>query len=347
MRPAIRFLPAVVVAAAVPAHAVLVDPFYAEAYTATSIGQVPGLPNNYGGLAFLDNDTVVIGGAANTAAGRIYQIDVVRGADNHITGFTGTVAPFRGGTIGEYNDGGITFGPGGVLFTSRWPVNGLGQTLPGSTDEDSIIELAPLGIASSHSAIGFVPEGFDGEGRTKLVSWSGGQWYDAALVAQADGTFGLADVSQVDVDPTAAGIQNVPGGPEGFVYIAAGNPLFTSNSLLIAEYSAGRIGAYELDGSGNPLVNTRRDFITQLTGAEGAAIDPLTGDFLFSTFGGGSQIVVVSGFLAPVEPPVEPPIEPPIEPPVEPPTEVPEPGPLALLGLGLLALWGSRRIRPS
>lgn len=41
-------------------------------------------------------------------------------------------------------------------------------------------------------------------------------------------------------------------------------------------------------------------FLSNLTGAEGAAIDPVTGDFMFSTFGGGSRVVVVSGFAAPV-----------------------------------------------
>ena len=45
-----------------------------------------------------------------------------------------------------------------------------------------------------------------------------------------------------------------------------------------------------------------RLFVARLTGAEGAAIDPLTGDFLFSTFfGGGNQIIVVRGFSAPVD----------------------------------------------
>lgn len=46
-----------------------------------------------------------------------------------------------------------------------------------------------------------------------------------------------------------------------------------------------------------PLVGSRRDFITGLTGAEGALIDPYSGDFLFSTFGGGNRIIVVQGFV--------------------------------------------------
>ena len=41
-----------------------------------------------------------------------------------------------------------------------------------------------------------------------------------------------------------------------------------------------------------------------LEGAEGAVIDPITGDFLFSTFGGGDRVVVVSGFAKPLPPPV-------------------------------------------
>ena len=47
--------------------------------------------------------------------------------------------------------------------------------------------------------------------------------------------------------------------------------------------------------------------ITGLDGAEGALLDPVTGDFLFSTFGGGSRVVVVRGFRAP--PPPLPPRE--------------------------------------
>lgn len=316
----------VTVAGSFPAAALTVDPFYAGAYTATSVGSVPGLPANAGGLTFLDNSTIIIGGSANGASGLIYQIGVVRDASNHITGFTGSAAAFRGGTIGEYNDGGVVFGPAGVLFTSRWPVNGLGQTKPGSTDEDKIIDLSGV-TAGSNSAINFVPAGFAGAGSVKLVSYGGGQWYDAALSPDGSGTFDLTGVTQIDLDSVAAGIQNVLGGPEGFVYIAAGNPLFSANAMLIAEYGAGEIGAYDLDADGNPLVNSRRDFISGLSGAEGATIDPLTGDFLFSTFGGGNQIVVVKGFIAP-----------------EPPTPgVPEPGTLALLAaaLGLL----TRRLR--
>lgn len=319
---------AAAILAAPSAHALAVAPTFSGAYSVLSLGSVTGLPPNYGGLTFLDNDTLLIGGSANNASGRLYTVGVARNASNQITGFSGSATLY--GAVGEYNDGGVVFGPGGVLFTSRWPVNGLGQTRPGNTDEDKIIDLGALGVASSNSAINFVPAGFGGAGKIKLVSYGGGQWYSASLVPDGGGTYDLSGLTQVDVDSSTAGTQNLPGGPEGFVYIAAGNPGFGVNSLLLSEYNAGVVSAYEVDADGNPLLATRRVFLTDLTGAEGAAIDPLTGDFLFSTFGGGSQVAVVRGFNAPPPPDNG---------------AVPAPGShaLFLLGLALAALAAPRR----
>ena len=69
--------------------------------------------------------------------------------------------------------------------------------------------------------------------------------------------------------------------------------------MLVSEYSAGKIGAYDLDGQSNPVPATRKDFVTGLSGAEGALLDPFSGDFLFSTFGGESRIIAVRGFGPP------------------------------------------------
>lgn len=296
---------------------------FASSYNVRSIGGVPSLPNNYGGLTFLDSNTLLIGGAANGASGRFYTIDVVRdAATNHVTGFSGTATLF--GSVGTYNDGGVVFGPGGVLFTSQWPVNRLGQTKPGSTVEDKVIDLAALGVASSHSAVNFVPSTFSGAGQIKLVSYGGGQWYSGTLSPDGTGTYDIVGLAQVDVDATLPGTQNLVGGPEGFTYIAAGNAGFAANSLLLSEYGAGRVAAYQVDANGDPIASTRRDFLTGLSGAEGATIDPLTGDFMFSTFGGGSQIVIVSGFTVPV---------------------VPEPASAALWLAGALALGAGVRRR--
>lgn len=295
---------------ATPSPGVTIAPPFDTSYTLTDLGSVPGLPPSYGGLTFLagDRNTLLIGGNANTVSGALYTIGVSRDAAGHIDGFTGT-ATFHASA--PYNDGGVVYGSGGVLFTSRWPVNELAQYLPGSTTPDKVIDLAAFGVASSHAALNFVPVGFEGAGQMKLVSWSGGQFYTASFAPDGLGTF---DVTAVTLETT------LPGGPEGFVYIPLGSSEFGSPSMLVSEYSANSIGAYEVDANGNPILATRRDFITGLAGAEGAFIDPLTGDFLFSTFGGGDRVIAVRGFAV-----------------------IPEPSTLLLVSGGLLGIIASMR----
>jgi hypothetical protein len=142
-----------------------------------------------------------------------------------------------------------------------------------------------VGIASSVGWLQFAPNG-----QFKILSYNGGGFYTATLMADGMGTY----------DVTSATLESTPGrGPEGVFYVPTGSPDFPLPSLLLAEYGTGTVGAYQLDANDNPIVATRTDFITGLTGAEGATIDPVTGDFLFSTFGSGNHIDVVSGFAPP------------------------------------------------
>jgi hypothetical protein len=124
----------------------------------------------------------------------------------------------------------------------------------------------------------------------KLAQYnSPGNWYDVTLTPDGSGTFDVA----------ATFVATIGFGPEGVIYVAAGNPDIATDSILVSEYSGGSVSVYESDANGDPVVATRRLFMTGLSGAEGAVIDPVTGDFLFSTFGGGNRVIVVQGFIPP------------------------------------------------
>ncbi len=217
LRPAFAF--AAVTLASLPgssARAQTVATDFSAAYSVTELGSVPGLPTRYGGLTFLDSDTILIGGQANDAPGRFYTIDVVRGTGGHITGFSGTAVKF--GNVGDYNDGGVAFGPGGVLFTAQWPIRKLGQTKPGSTDEDKVIDLAaaPLSLTAGPGGLTFVPPGLPGAGQLKVVAYDDAKWYTFVLAPDGAGTY---NVTSATLNVT------LQGGPEGIAYVPPGSPL--------------------------------------------------------------------------------------------------------------------------
>ncbi len=290
--PPTRFLAVAIllgVLSSAPVTAQVLQAPYADSYTVADLGSPVGVPGPLGGLTFLPGDpnTIVIGGAANGSSGALYTLTAVRDGNQHITGFAGTAAPFAEGT---YNDGGVAYGPGGVLFLTQYPINKLAQLRAGSTVVNKTIDLGPLGVVTSVGAINFVPDGFPGAGQTKLVSYNAYRWYTLTLAADDAGTW---DVTAATYSVTTQG------GPEGFIYVPQGSPLFPKPSMLVSEYQAGKVTAFEVDANGDPKPDTRTVFVDGLSGAEGAVIDPLTGDFLFSTFGGGNHVVAVRGFVAP------------------------------------------------
>lgn len=304
------------VALATPCVGPTIGPAFAANYTCNDLGGPPGVPGPLGGLTFLNNNTLLIGGSANTLSADIFSIGVTRGLGNHITAFSGLAASFADAPGVGFGgiDGGLSFGPGGVLFYTSYSDNSLGQIKPGSTAPDKQTVLTPFGISSSVGTLVFVPGGFPGAGKFKIASFNSSDVYDVTLAPDGGGTFNVMDATQkVDLGST---------GPEGIVYVAAGNPGFVVASVLVSEYSIGEVGAYDVDANGDPIPVSRRILVDNLFGAEGAVIDPLSGDFLFSTFGGGNQVVVIQGFI--------------------PPEPVPEPGTIALLGAGILAALGSR-----
>ncbi len=263
--------------------------FFSSVYQQVDVGTPPGVPTSFGGLTIKagDPNTLLIGGSANNSSGRIYSIGVTRDASNHITGFTGTATALG---FGAYNDGGLAYDPTGVLFYTKYPNNEIGQVKPGANADTKVTSLTSLGANSSVGGLAFVPAGMPGAGQLKTISWSGGYWYTVTTTPDGAGAYNLT---------SATFNVQLSGGPEGIAYVPSGSALFPNPSVLIAEYSAGAVGAYQVDANGNPIAATRKDLVTGLSGAEGAAIDPLTGDFLFSTFGGSTRVVVVRGFQTP------------------------------------------------
>lgn len=277
-----------VLLAATVANSQTVAPEFAGDYSYIDLGTPPGVTGRLGGLTLLDGDpnTLLIGGNANVATGTIFQIGLTRDAEGHIDGFAGSATAFASA---PEIDGGLAYGPNGVLFYTGYRENLLGQILPGSAAPDKVVELGPLGVSTSVGALNFVAAGIPGAGELRLVTYNQGRFYTAGLTPDGAGTF---DVGPVELAAT------IPFGPEGFVYVPPGSPGFADPSMLVSEFNANQVSAYELDELGIPIPDTRRDFILDLMGAEGAFIDPRSGDFLFSTFGTSNRVIVVRGFAA-------------------------------------------------
>jgi hypothetical protein len=140
-----------------------IQPPFDGHYTLTDLGSVPGLPPSYGGLVVSRDDTgvLLIGGAANGGAGKLYAVGLVRDGDGHVTGFSGAAAVVADAA---FNDGGVIYGPGDVLFLARYPSNQVGQTKPGSALTDKIVDLGRLGVGASPGGLVYVPEGFPAPG---------------------------------------------------------------------------------------------------------------------------------------------------------------------------------------
>jgi hypothetical protein len=226
---------ALIMVAVHPSFGQTLQPPFDDDYTVHNLGSVPGLEMEtpYGGLVFDENDpnVLLIGGSANQSDGKIFAITVVRDGASHVTGFSGTATQLA---TAPNIDGGLAYGPDGILFYTAYPIHELGQIKSGSAAPDKIVSLSGLGISGSVGALNFVPAGSPGAGQLKIVSYNAATWYTATLSSDGSGTF---DVPFATFHTTLSG----GGGPEGFIYIPAGSPEFAVPSILVSEFSGRRL----------------------------------------------------------------------------------------------------------
>jgi hypothetical protein len=273
---------------------VVIAPAFAGSYTTYELGQVPGIDPaaRLGGciISIDDTNTLLIAGFSEEQSGKLYKIGVERNACQHIIGFSGTAE-----VVAEtpYIDANLLYVQSALLFYPEWPVNKLSQLLPGSTAPDRTTDMATLGVANSVSGIGFVPPGFAAAGSMRALSWEGGEWYH--LDRTPDGSlFTISNAVQT---------ATLPGGPGGFAYVPAGSAGFAVEHLIVAEWSVNTVGVYQVDQQGDPMMATRQDFYTAFPRPWGAYFEPLTGDYIFLTWGAGNdRIYIIQGFTPP--PPV-------------------------------------------
>ncbi len=272
---------------------VVLAPPFAGLYQAYDLGPVPGAPAGtlLGGCVIKhdDTNTLLIAVESERPSGAIYAIGVQRDACGHIVGFDGIGTPFA---ATPYVDANLVYGPNHVLFYTEWPQNKLDQLLPGASSPALTTDLAALGVGGGGpGGLGFVPPGLPAAGGLRIITWSAGYWYHLDYVADGS-TFAISNPVQT---------ATLPNGPGGFAYVPAGSPGFAAQSIIVAEWSQDSVAVYDSDPQGDPVETTRRPFFSTFPRPWGAYFEPVTGDFLFLTWGSGTadRVYVVQGFSKP------------------------------------------------
>jgi hypothetical protein len=273
-------------------------PQYESLYATYDLGTVPGVPNPLGGAAIAGSDPthLLIAGGSESSTGAIYSIEVSRNTCGHITGFVGTASQIA---ATPYVDANLVYAHSDLLVYTEWPQFGFSQLSGAATTPSRQTDLRTLGMPddgdSGPGGVGFVPPGLDAQGELRVVSWPAGRWYHVPVTEDA----GLLTVGTVTQTVT------LPNNPGGFAYVPAGSPGFDAQAIIVAEWvatdpSQDRVAVYDADPAGDPLVDTRREFFTRFPRPWGAYFEPVTGDYLFLSWGTGSDhVYIVQGFAPP------------------------------------------------
>ncbi|NJK64808.1 MAG: hypothetical protein HC921_20795, partial [Synechococcaceae cyanobacterium SM2_3_1] len=169
-----------------PATQPTVGADFARIYTAYPLGRPPGLPGIQGPLAFLSEDTLLVGGFAASSSGALYKAKVLRRPDTHIIGFDNDANPrtpyeVEYFTDAPFNDSGLVITPEGLILANQWPPPGVNQLrISGGTPYQTL----PEGLGG----LAFVPPDLPGAELLKAVSiWRGNSFF--TLNTSIAGTF--------------------------------------------------------------------------------------------------------------------------------------------------------------
>jgi hypothetical protein len=269
---------------------------FAGLYTVHDLGPVPGVPNPLGGTVIksTDQNTLLVAGGSENATGAIYSIGLTRDPCGQITGFSGTAVQIA---ATPYVDANLLYANDDLLLYTEWPQHTLSQLAGAAATADRRTDLTTVGLPATDSGpggLGRVPPGLASAGELRLVTWPGGRW--AHVTSAADGNLLAVTAAQEQLA--------IPNEPGGFAYVPAGSPGFATQSVIVAEWrfdsTLDRVAVYEVDQAGDPVVATRQDFFAKFPRPWGAYFEPVTGDYLFLSWGTGmDRVYVVRGFVPP------------------------------------------------
>ena len=274
-------------------------PDFRDIYRAYRLGPVPGVTTQYLGgmtISYWDDDILLVAVYSEDPQAKIYQVGIERGPCGHVLGFR-DATPYADA---PYVDANLVYAPHQVLLYTEWPVKKVGQLRPGDTAparESDVSDLATACNDDGPGGLGFVPPSLGAAGEMRLVTWKGGCWFHMDYTY--DGSLYVLS------SPVAIPGSRISGGPGGFAYVPAGSPGFSSQSVIMALWSADKVVVFEVDDNGDPQTSTQRDFFTSFPKPWGAYFDKVSGDFFFLTWGGqyAGQVYVVQGFAPPPPPP--------------------------------------------
>lgn len=253
-----------------------------------------------------DSNRLLFVANSERAQSAVYAVEIERDACGHIRGYSG-----RSEHVLDvpYADANFVPRGDGSLFVSQYPIAGVAHIdLDFVTPAFSLrrtVDLIPLGVngpavngsagqsGESPGGIASVPEFLASRGELRFVGFPSGRWFHAST-----------DASDVITAVTAT--RSLKHGPGGIAYVPPGSRGFPNASVIVAEWlretetgaADGRgISVYEVDQTGDPIVETRREFFEHFQNPWGGYFDPTSGDFLFLSWRRApDRIVAVRGF---------------------------------------------------